>query len=644
MMDVVSNSKKAILTLSASGLALAGFAPAFAQDFSAPRPIQPGSTVSATLPSATPVMDESGPGAFFRVPARAGQLVTVTFESEAFAANLIMGQNMGDPREDFFECARCPSVYAVDPGKSTICAIAQTDEPFLIMVRSTMADQGGAYTLRAQAGPAPRVQTAPLAYGASAVGTWTQSDGLNQMGATIDAYTIQMTAGRPIQIDLSSDDDEVDPFMELFAPGAAASDEAVAMDDDAGPGLSSRIRFTPTVTGTYRLEVQQLGGDSSGSYRVSAGAITGPPAFEVTNVLTPEAPLSGTLSESSPKIEESGEEQIGEYFRFLARPGEGYVISAQSDAFDTAIAVGQLDGTRDFAEEAMNDDGGGDGTNSRLVFIPTGPGPYTVQLMGLAGGTGPFTIGLERFTIKPLPAAGVPLAIDGQPVRGALSPEGPFAESGQSVDHYSVALAEGQTVRIRMNATAAGLDPVLELGTGTPAAFESMAYDDDGGPEVNSRLDFTAPSAGSYLIRARALGQGQTGSYEISAGPAVEYPMPEPRPLAIGTTVGGVFREGEKPWDPDLDLVEHLYSFEATEGARYLVVVDGIGEGGSTMDAVVRVRGTGRDEDWQLDDDSGGEMDPRLEYQVVTAGRQAVAVSALAAGLGHYLVTVTPLQ
>lgn len=642
-MGVVSSSKKAILALSASGLALAGFAPAFAQDFSAPGTVQPGSTVSAILPSATPVMDESGPGAFFRVPARAGQLVTVTFASEAFAANLIMGQNMGDPREDFFECVRCPSVYAEEPGTRTIRAIALTDEPFLVMVRSTMADQGGAYTLRAQAGPAPRVQTAPLAYGASAVGTWTQSDGLNEIGTTIDAYLIQMTAGRPIQIDLSSDSDEIDPFMELFAPGAGAGDEAVALDDDMGPGLSSRIRYTPSVTGTYRLEVQQLSDDASGSYRVSAGPITGPPPFEVTNVLIPGTPLSGTLSENSPRIEESGEEQIGEYFRFMARPGEGYVISAQSAAFDTAIAVGQLDGTRDFAEEAMNDDGGGDGTNSRLVFIPTAPGPYTVQLMGLAGGTGPFTIGMERFTVRPLPAAGVPLAIDAQPVQGALSPEGPFAESGQSVDHYSVTLAEGQTVRIRMNTMTANIDPVLELGTGTPSAFESMAYDDDGGPEVNSRLDFTAPSAGNYLIRARALGQGQTGSYEISAGPVVEYPMPEPRPLTIGTRVGGVFREGEKPWDPDLDLVEHLYSFEAAAGSRYLVVVDGIGEGGSTMDAVVRVRGTGRDEDWQLDDDSGGDLDPRLEYQVVTSGRQTVAVSALAAGLGHYLVTVSPL-
>jgi hypothetical protein len=645
-MGVEYRSRKVVLAFGASFLALAAFAPALAQEFSAPRQIQSGAAATATLPSAAPVEEESGPSAFFQVPARAGQLVTVTVASDAFAPTLIMGQAMGDPREPYFECARCPSVFAEGPGTTTLRAIAQSDEPFVVMVRSAMSDQGGAFTIRAQTSRPPRVQTAPLAYGTSANGTWTPSDGLNANGSTIDAYTIQMTEGRPVQIDLSSEDETVDPFMLLFAPGAVAGDDAVAADDDMGPGLSSRIRFTPGVTGTYRLEVQQLSGAASGRYRVSAGPVTVPPAFAVTNVLTPGMQIDGTLSQSSPRIEDGGEEQIAEYFRFMARAGEGYVISARSTVFDTMIAVGQLDGTTDFVEQAMNDDGGGeDGTNSRLVFIPAEPGPHTIQLMGLGGGTGAFTVGMERFAVRPLPAAGTPLVMDGQAVRGALSLEGPFNESGQSVDFYSVSLAQGQTVRVRMNAVPGQpIDPLLEIGTGTPAAFESLATDDDSGREFDARLDFTAPAAGPYLIRAMALGLGQAGPYEISAGPAIEPPMPEPRPLTPGTRVGGVFRATDTPWDPDLDMVEHLYSFEAAAGSRYLVIVDGIGEGGSAMDAVVRARGAGPDEAWQSDDDSGGDLDPRLEYQVVTSGRQTVAVAALASGLGHYLVSVTPIQ
>jgi len=49
----------------------------------------------------------------------------------------------------------------------------------------------------------------------------------------------------------------------------------VLVDDDGGSGTNSRITFTPTVSGTYRVVVSTYGEESVGAFRLRAVRLLG---------------------------------------------------------------------------------------------------------------------------------------------------------------------------------------------------------------------------------------------------------------------------------------------------------------------------------------------------------------------------------
>jgi hypothetical protein len=79
--------------------------------------------------------------------------------------------------------------------------------------------------------------------------------------------------------------------------------------------------------------------------------------------------------------------------------------------------------------------------------------------------------------------------------------------------------------------------------------------------------------------------------------------------------------------------------FEGTAGQRFVITVNGIG-----MDSLVQAREEAGEGEWSADDDSGSELNSRLEYTVSQSGRQLVKVSALGLPEGSYTLTVTPVQ
>lgn len=70
---------------------------------------------------------------------------------------------------------------------------------------------------------------------------------------------------------------------------------------------------------------------------------------------------------------------------FLGRAGTPVVITMRSDDFDTFLIVGRLIGGN-FQPLQQNDDGAGDGTNSRLDFTPDQDGEYVVVASSLEPG------------------------------------------------------------------------------------------------------------------------------------------------------------------------------------------------------------------------------------------------------------------
>jgi serralysin len=84
--------------------------------------------------------------------------------------------------------------------------------------------------------------------------------------------------------------------------------------------------------------------------------------------------------------------------------------------------------------------------------------------------------------------------------------------SAADQDFFQIFLTAGQ--HYNFDVTGVGLsDPTLALRN---SAGTQLAYDDDGGPGLNSHIGFTAGSSGTYYLDVGGYSTN-TGSYNLSA-------------------------------------------------------------------------------------------------------------------------------
>ena len=133
----------------------------------------------------------------------------------------------------------------------------------------------------------------------------------------------------------------------------------------------------------------------------------------------------------------------------------------------------------------------------------------------------------------------------GTPVQGVLeaSDRTDIFQDGSYTDIYQLDLTAGQQVTITMESQA--FDTFMAVLQGRN---EQLASNDDGIPgTTNSRIDFTAPSAGTYYVAATSLGTGIVGPYTVTAmpfgAPVAPTAMPQvpqvPQPVAPAAPAGG---------------------------------------------------------------------------------------------------------
>ncbi len=98
------------------------------------------------------------------------------------------------------------------------------------------------------------------------------------------------------------------------------------------------------------------------------------------------------------------------------------------------------------------------------------------------------------------------------PSDGEYSPpaEGDYQPDTRQADRYPLALEAGAQITVHMNAP--DLDCYLYV-LGPDQAV--VAEDDDGGGQLNSRVDFTASAAGTYTVIATTFTEGDTGAYAL---------------------------------------------------------------------------------------------------------------------------------
>ncbi len=108
---------------------------------------------------------------------------------------------------------------------------------------------------------------------------------------------------------------------------------------------------------------------------------------------------------------------------------------------------------------------------------------------------------------------------DGQTVEAILEENDSQSES-RRYDRYTFRGRAGETVMIQMN--SADFDTVLLVGTdvdpspSNPLGVMILGQDDDGGLGSNSRLMFTPPSNGQYVVLASSYGRYDEGPYSLT--------------------------------------------------------------------------------------------------------------------------------
>ena len=171
-----------------------------------------------------------------------------------------------------------------------------------------------------------------------------------------------------------------------------------------------------------------------------------------------------------------------------------YVIDLESKAFDTFLEV------RDASNKllAENDDGG-KGLNSRLVFVPSKSATYQIVASPLRVGTGPFTL-----TIREDKAYFAAV--------GKLTRKDALDRVRTRSHHkvHVVKLSVGN--RYTIDLISPDFDTYLRV---EDASGTSLAQNDDGGEGLNSRLSFRAEKNGNYRIIATAFDGNDLGSYSI---------------------------------------------------------------------------------------------------------------------------------
>ena len=422
------------------------------------------------------------------------------------------------------------------------------------MRRQTILAAASCLALVLAAGPALAQSAAPLAVGQTVEGAIDDGDRTAAEDTyRYDDYAVTARAGQRFEVVLRSG--AFDAYLEVFPPND--TEAAFAWDDDGlGEGTDSRLRFTASEAGTWILRARPLSGLEGGAYTLSLSERPpGPRAPRPSGIRVGQT-VEGELSSGDPETDDG---LPYDAFSFRARQGERFAVALDSEAFDPVLRIGRgVNGT--FVQLAENDDGPASGLNSRLVFTAPENGEYLIRVTPLSStGAGAYSLSLRE---GPPPAAAQPIAV-GATVEGQLTESDGKSESDTPADAWRFEGREGQRVRIDMISDA--FDAYLELFDENRV---SLASDDDGGEGTNSRVTFTLPRTGSYIVEARAFSDG-TGDYSLSI---VEVqPDRVPERIDFGASL-----QGEIGPDDPRDSDERGYDafiFQGREGQRIQAIM-----------------------------------------------------------------------
>ena len=339
--------------------------------------------------------------------------------------------------------------------------------------------------------------------------------------------------------------------------------------------------------------------------------------------------VTGTLVESREPVLDRGRFDA---YRIDVNEGDRLVVTAQSDEFDTYLIVGRSVGP--VLDELESDDDGGEDTDSRVRFVAprTGSNQLLVQAYQESG-LGPYTLSVQR----------APQATTGQQqsTRIGATEEGRLEETDnfdeeddRYYDVYTFRGSAGQRVQIDMTSE---FDTYLVLGRLDGCDWRELATDDDGSPDgTNSRIRYTLPGDGEYVVRATSFSDA-TGAYTLALSERAAPVEHAPRPIAAGAAAEGELDEEDSVLEADGSFYE-LWTYEGHAGEE--VRINMMSDNFDTYLAIGRMQG-GEFEEIATMDDGGEGTNSLLEVTLPADGQYVIRANSFRAEqTGEYTLRV----
>ena len=370
-----------------------------------------------------------------------------------------------------------------------------------------------------------------IAAGETSSGALTPGDARMQNGAHFDLWTYSGVRGEKIVVTLRSI--QFDAFM-IVQRYPGGSSPLLARDDDGGSGSDARIELTLPDNDDYLITVTTTERGETGAYRLSVQsnrtvAQRGPAVTPVAaraekpqsegkaavaataRMLVPARTVTGSLGSSARGPLGSAE---GDW-RYAGKAGETVTIDMRSSEFDPYLTLYSMGPS--VTRVAQNDDGGGE-LNARIVYRLPADGEYVARAeRRQPGRSGTYTLSFRssaHSSLLGIRAAGDMYLAANSAVVGDLDSADPKLRDGTPYDLWKYVGRAGETIRVTLRSD--DFDAFVSIGTVTNGVFTAIASADDGAGGTHSRLDFTLPFAGEFVIRANSLSpRTPTGDYVL---------------------------------------------------------------------------------------------------------------------------------
>lgn len=353
--------------------------------------------------------------------------------------------------------------------------------------------------------------------GETVSGSLTPGDSRMYNGAHFEVWIFSGSRGERIAITLRSI--QFDPYL-LVQPFPGGRSPIIARDDDSGGGNDAQVEVTLPEDGDYVITATSAQRGETGAYRLSVESIPGvarasraraapaaaakplaasKPAAPAERRLVPGETVTGVLV-SSPRGPLGTTE--GDW-RYAGHAGETITLDLRSSEFDPFLTLYSVGST---VTRVAQDDNGGGGLNSRIVYRLPADGEYVARAeRRLPGRSGSYTLSFSSRSGL-LPASrgtGNRTLAAGSAVAGELDGSDPKMRDGTPYELWTYMGRSGETIRITLRSD--DFDAFVSIGTVNNGVFTALESADDGAGATDSRLEITLPFTGRYSIRANSL-------------------------------------------------------------------------------------------------------------------------------------------